>query len=304
MKIAHFSDLHVCDLSRNDNIKCTRDTLEYVLKADCDHVVITGDLSHMGSHRDFEILRTIFEDYNLLDSARLSLTIGNHDIFGGVRFAEDVLEFPQRCKAINFHQKTREFVEFFRECFENVHRLDQHHFFPFAKPVDNIVFFGVNSSIEYSLVKNPMASNGHVSKAYRKLLHDLMSLTNYQDKLKIVLIHHHFYRYIMMTTTGDKHWWDRFEHHTMKLYRKKKLQRLFSQHGVHLVLHGHVHEYRQYEKRGVVFLNGAGWRTPQRPHTLEVNIIYTEGKAFEIQRHRLPYYREKTVVQSGLAPSL
>jgi predicted phosphodiesterase len=100
----------------------------------------------------------------------------------------------------------------------------------------------------------------------------------------------------MMNTNGGKHWWDRFEHHTMKLYRKKKLQRLFSQHGVHLVLHGHVHENRQYEKRGVVFLNGAGWSTHKRHHTLEVNIIHTEGKAFEIQRHRFPYSWEKTVV--------
>jgi 3',5'-cyclic AMP phosphodiesterase CpdA len=301
MKVAHFSDLHICALHRKDNIQFTRDILEYVLKADCDHVVITGDLSHMGSTRDFEILRTIFEDYHLLDPKKLSLTIGNHDIFGGVQFAEDVFDFPHRCKAIHFSQKTHEFGEFFKECFENVHRIDQRHFFPFAKSVQDIVFFGVNSSIEYSLVKNPMASNGHVSKVHRKLLKALMSLTDYQDKLKIVLIHHHFYRYVMRKTNGEKHWWDLFEHQTMKIYRKKKLQRLFSQNDIHLVLHGHVHEYRQYEKRGVVFLNGAGWSTSTRHHTLEVNIICTEGKAFEIQRHCFPYSRKKTVVPSGLA---
>jgi 3',5'-cyclic AMP phosphodiesterase CpdA len=296
MKVAHFSDLHICASYRKDNIQFTRDTLEYALKEDCDHIVITGDLSHMGSQRDFEILRTIFEDYNLLDPKRLSLTIGNHDIFGGVQLAEDVLNFPQRCKAINFHQKTREFVECFRECFDNVHRIDQQHFFPFAKSVQNVVFFGINSSIGYSLVKNPMASNGHVSKSKMALLGDLISLKDYQDKLKIVLIHHHFYRYLMKKTNNGKYWWDRFEHQTMKLYRKKKLQRLFSQHGVNLVLHGHMHEYRQYEKQGVVFLNGAGWSTHKRHHALEVNIICIEGKAFEIQRHLFPYSREKIIV--------
>jgi 3',5'-cyclic AMP phosphodiesterase CpdA len=301
MKVAHFSDLHICASHRKDNIQFTRDTLEYVLKAGCEHVVITGDLSHMGSPRDFEILRTIFEDYNLLDPSRLSLTIGNHDIFGGVQLAEDVLEFPQRCKAINFSQKTREFVEFFRECFDNVHCLDHHHFFPFAKSIKDIVLFGVNSCIEYSLIKNPMASNGHVSKVRRELLADLISFNKYQDKLKIVLIHHHFYRYVMKQANGDKHWWDHIEHQTMKLYKKKKLQRLFSQQGVHLVLHGHVHEYRQYENRGVVFLNGAGWSTSKRHHALEVNIICTEGTAFEIQRHRFPSAQEKTVVPAGLA---
>jgi hypothetical protein len=119
-------------------------------------------------------------------------------------------------------------------------------------------------------------------------------------KLKVVLIHHHFYRYVMMQTNGDKHWWDCFEHQTMKLYRKKKLQRLFSKSGVHLVLHGHVHEYRQYENRGVVFLNGAGWSMPKRHHALEVNIICTEGTAFEIRRHGFPYFRDKGVYGTGL----
>jgi hypothetical protein len=254
----------------------------------------------MGSTRDFEILRTIFEDYQLLDPNKLSLTIGNHDIFGGVQLAEDVLDFPQRCKAVNFSQKTHDFVEFFKECFDHAHRLDPCHVFPFAKSVQDIVFFGVNSSCAYSLVKNPMASNGQVSKSNRNLLKELMKLDEYQDKLKIVLIHHHFYRYVMMRANGGRHWYDRVEHQTMKLYKKKKLQRLFAKHGVHLVLHGHVHEYRQYEQHGVVFVNGAGWSTSKRHHTLEVNIIYTEGKAFEVQHHRFPYAREKTVVPFGL----
>jgi 3',5'-cyclic AMP phosphodiesterase CpdA len=154
--------------------------------------------------------------------------------------------------------------------------------------------------MEYSLVKNPMASNGHVSKANRNLLEELLSLKKYEDKLKIVLIHHHFYRYVMRQTNGDKHWWDLFEHQTMKLYRKKKLQRLFSQHKIYLVLHGHVHEHRQYEKRGVVFLNGAGWSTSKQQHALAVNIICTESTAFEIHRRHFPCFPEKTIVPAGL----
>lgn len=86
MKIAHFSDLHICVLHRKDRIRLTRIAIEYALKNDCDHIVITGDLSQMGSHRDYEILRSIFEDYGLLDANKLSLTIGNHDIFGGLGY--------------------------------------------------------------------------------------------------------------------------------------------------------------------------------------------------------------------------
>jgi 3',5'-cyclic AMP phosphodiesterase CpdA len=288
MKIAHFSDLHICVSHRKDHIRLTRVAIEYALKNDCDHIVITGDLSQMGSRRDYEVLRSIFEDYGLLDPNKLSLTIGNHDIFGGVQWAEDIVAFPKFCRATDFNQRVHRFFDFFKETFEDAQRPDDDHPFPFAKVVQDVVFYGINSSIEYSMIKNPMASNGLVSKIKRKQLNDLFALDMFRDKLKIVLIHHHFYNYVTDDPSGSRSWWNRIESQTMKLYKKRKLLKLFAQHGVGLVLHGHVHEYRRYKRRGITLLNGAGCFADKWRQHLEMNMIVTAGKHVEIERCRFP----------------
>jgi 3',5'-cyclic AMP phosphodiesterase CpdA len=122
MKIAHFPDLHICTLHRHENLQLTRETIEYALRANCDHLVITGDLSHKGGRRDYEILRALFDEYDLLAPEKLSLTIGNHDIFGGVQSAEDILAFPKHCRMIPFNQRVKDFVEFFCESFDQTYR--------------------------------------------------------------------------------------------------------------------------------------------------------------------------------------
>ena len=66
-----------------------------------DHLVITGDLTHNADYEDLEILRNLFQEYGLLNSERLSLVIGNHDIFGGPQAAEEVFQFPEKCKQID-----------------------------------------------------------------------------------------------------------------------------------------------------------------------------------------------------------
>lgn len=286
MKIAHFSDLHICELYRKDNIQFTRDTIEYALKEDCDHFVITGDLSHQGLRRDYEILRGIFDDYGLLDPNKLSLTIGNHDIFGGIQLAKDIIRFPKRCRVVNYRQKIDNFIDFFRESFADTRSLYANRVFPFAKVVQDVVFFGINSTAEYSMLTNPAASNGTVSRTKRKWLSELFTLEDFQGKLKIVLIHHHFNKNSRVKLNGKKPWWTRIEGQTMRLYRKRTLMKLFSRHDVALVLHGHVHTYHQYEKHGIIFLNGAGCFTNKRQHRLEMNMIRTSGQDFEIERHR------------------
>ena len=81
MKIAHISDLHLNTI------------YSYSLENKADHLVITGDLTDNASEKDFEILRNLFRKNGLLNSERLSLVIGNHDIFGGLQSAEEIFFF-------------------------------------------------------------------------------------------------------------------------------------------------------------------------------------------------------------------
>ena len=93
MRIAHLSDLHFTTFFSNNNLQQIELALRFAIEKQVDHIAITGDLTDNAVPKDFIILRKLFEKLNLLDHNKLSLVIGNHDIFGGVQTAEDILIF-------------------------------------------------------------------------------------------------------------------------------------------------------------------------------------------------------------------
>ena len=101
MLIAHIADLHLSLLHRREAIRNLKRVLEHVTRQNPDHVVVTGDLSADARARELELARKIFDSYGLFHSRRLTVLPGNHDIFGGVHTAEDVLAFPSRCRHPN-----------------------------------------------------------------------------------------------------------------------------------------------------------------------------------------------------------
>ena len=94
MKIAHISDLHFSTFFKDSNLKSIKYLIKYILQTKADHIVITGDLTDNACSKDFEILRSLFRSYDILRGDRLSVVIGNHDIFGGLQTPEDILSFP------------------------------------------------------------------------------------------------------------------------------------------------------------------------------------------------------------------
>ena len=115
MKIAHLSDVHICQKSRPKNLERTKLLLDYALQQGVDHIVITGDIVHLGEVEDYIALRNLFQEFGLLDPFKLTLVIGNHDVFGGVYLAEDILSFPEKCESINYDAKLLEFKNHFFE---------------------------------------------------------------------------------------------------------------------------------------------------------------------------------------------
>lgn len=118
LTIAHISDLHLSAHYRRENIRRTKHLLGYIDRLNVDHVVITGDITANADERDFEIARRLLRSHRLLDASRLSIIMGNHDIFGGGHTAEDVLEFPRRCKHTDYDRRMAVFMDCFGEAFE------------------------------------------------------------------------------------------------------------------------------------------------------------------------------------------
>jgi 3',5'-cyclic AMP phosphodiesterase CpdA len=285
--IAHLSDLHLSSQHRRLNIRRTRQALEYLKSLNVDHIVVTGDITANGDPGDYRIARSLFASSGLLDSRKLSLVIGNHDVFGGVHTAEEVLTFPRHCRATDYKAKQKDFGEAFHETFEHTMRFSMKRLFPYAKILGDVVVVGVNTVAEYSKFKNPFGSNGEVDDDSYKRLVDLLSSPFLAGKRKIVALHHHFSK-IEESGLGTMHSvWGAIEKQTMKLRGKSRLIKLFAQSGVELVLHGHVHESQEYTRGEVKFLNAGGSILHDRNNDLHVNVVSLTDVGCFSEIHRL-----------------
>ena len=192
MRIIHLSDLHICMEHRFQNIKNVELLLSNAIKAAADHIIITGDISHLGRKEDFIIFRELLKQYNLLNPLKVSVIIGNHDIFGGVHFAEEIWNFPGSCRQIDYQDRVKNFIDSFTELFENTIMVDTSNPFPYAKIIEDHAFIGLNSIAEYSWFKNPMASNGELGNRQLDNLEELLQDSRLVDKKKVLMVHHHF----------------------------------------------------------------------------------------------------------------
>jgi len=273
MKIAHLSDLHICQKSRPNNLEKTRLLIDYVLQQQADHFVFTGDIVHLAKKEDFITFRNLLDEFNLLDSSRATLVIGNHDIFGGVYFAEDVLTFPQKCEAVDYHKQLIDFKNYFFETFENTYFPASHEPYPFAKKIGNVVLIGLNSIHRYSKLKNLTASKGEVGKSQLENLRQILSRSEFHDKIKIVLIHHHFqkvsHRCSLFTNTLLRN----IETYGNKLKNRKQVARLLARYKVDLILHGHEHDSHEYFYKGLHFMNAGGCIDKNKPGEMKINFV-------------------------------
>ena len=258
MKIAHISDLHLCGKFKRDNIVKTKKLIIHALEQGVDHFVITGDISDNAQEKDFLSLKKILETYKIFNSDKTSIIIGNHDIFGGVQTAHDIINFPAKCSNTNYKEKMMKFFKHFEELFENVIFASGDSPFPYAKVLGDVVLFAINSIDKYSKLKNPFASNGHVSKTERIELKKILGDERFSGKTKIAMLHHHFYKNSIPSKSSESSLWNSIENFTMKLRGKKKLLKIFIENGIGLVLHGHSHEIKEYNRKGIKFLNAGG----------------------------------------------
>ncbi|MBN2093371.1 metallophosphoesterase [candidate division KSB1 bacterium] len=293
MVIAHLSDLHICIKNKSHNLNCTRYLIESALKHEASHFIITGDVSHLSNPDDFLALRHLLEQYELLDSQKVSMVIGNHDIYGGVYLAEDILTFPGKCKTIDYYKKIQEFHSYFLEIFENTILPLPDRLYPYAKKVDDVLLIGINSTMEYSRLNNPFASRGKVGQKQIKGLTEIFARSEFSNLKKIVMSHHHFNKKPLESITLYKTFLHTIESYAGKLEKRKRLCRLLRKNKVDLVVHGHLHESATYERSGLKFINGAGAIEKNRPGELKLNLILVSPETIKTKIKTIQYTKEK-----------
>ncbi len=275
MKIAHISDLHIDYFRKKANNINSYRLLEYITSNNYDHVIISGDITENADSESFLLARSLLKKFGLLDPQKLTLTIGNHDIYGGVHLAEDVINFPSRCKNTKYNDKVSEFIRYFNEAFPSAAQ-NTGSPFPFIKELDSVVLLSLNSIAEYSYMKNPFASNGRISGSQLKKSVELLEICG-KDKKRIAVSHHHFSQIAADHLPGSGSIWHAVENQTMKLRRKKKILARMKDMEIDTILHGHLHENSAYIKNGIRIINAGGSVLNCDTKKLFLNSIHVES---------------------------
>lgn len=302
LTIAHISDLHLSAEHKRYNLRRAKRLLEAITRHDVDHVVVTGDIVSDADTRDYEVARRLFRNAALLDPMKLSVVIGNHDIFGGVHEPSDILAFPHRCKETDFAEKVEEFRTAFREAFDRCLFASHAKAFPFAKIIGNVALIGVNSIAHYSAVKNPVGSNGEIEKGQLRRLSQLLASEPLKGLQKVVLVHHHFCKTPLAGAGTLNSVWGAIERQTMKMRGKKRLIEVFREGGATLVLHGHVHWNDEYTRKGVRFINGGGSLLGPASPQLAFNLIRVSPDKVENRVIQIPE-EEPALPREGERPA-
>lgn len=259
-KIAHISDTHL-KFNDSTNYIMLSKLLRDISRNGCEHLLISGDIVDNASKREYEIVRRKLEEYDYLDSTRLSVVPGNHDIYGGTAEFISGFEFPAHCRDLDYDKKEFDFFNFFNESFRDTIR--KSGVFPFIKTLkNNVIIAGLNSVAGYSEKNNPLGTNGEISEGQLKNLKKLFKEIDTEGKLKIVLIHHYFSQPDHNKDEIDHALWLKSEHWKMKLHNRKQLAKEFRDLKIDIVLHGHNHITESYQMNNVLYLNSSGCIRP------------------------------------------
>jgi 3',5'-cyclic-AMP phosphodiesterase len=312
-RIAHISDPHISRQFYREHIVSLKALLRAIVAEGCDHIVLTGDIVSTADPDDFFLVREIFLTMNLLDSKKLTLVPGNHDVFGGPHRAVDVLSFPHHIKTIDYRRRLELFYEAFSETFQDVRPLQNDALFPFVKHVGPFDIIGLNSIPPWSLRKNPLGSNGSVDEHQVTALQKFGEDDRAADRIRVIAMHHHFSD--LMDDATQSSAWKRIESRTMRLRKRRRLIKLFKSLDVRYVLHGHIHRNEIYSFDALQLANGAGAVCDDPIRFLKYNVLDSCSNTTRLTTEHLPipyhepaasrsFHKLSTVHQSTPVPHL
>lgn len=298
--IAHLSDPHLSRQYYPEHIKSFKILLRTILEEGCDHLVITGDIVSTADPDDYYLARKILTTFGLMDSKKLTIVPGNHDVFGGPHRAVDVLSFPRHIRTIDYHRRLALFEEAFAETFVDARKMDGESLFPFLKNVGPFAVIGLNSIPPWSLWDNPLGSNGYLSERQMSLLENLVEREELHEGIPLIAIHHHF-NDLNDASTGNS-LWRKIESKTMRMKKRRKVLKLFNALGVQIVLHGHIHRNEVYKRHGICLANGAGAVCDDPVRMLKYNRLSHAQGVTTLGRHPAPDYVSNPVNGNLISP--
>src|ERR1017187_4352972 len=235
--IAHIADPHIDMAMHPERLSSLRELLVRAIRNGVSHIVISGDIASVPEVSSWIAVRTLLQGLGIYHKARVSIVIGNHDVFGGPNSTFETFRFQRKCQRTNVEKNIRQFESVFAELFRGtLHPSDSP--FPYVKVVGSHVFVGINSVAPFSLRHNPCASNGEVpARDIEWIDRQLTRLSSYN---KVIIMHHHLLNHKAQFLKKRRllhkllYW---LEDKTLRLRDNTELIALFRKHAVEAVLH-------------------------------------------------------------------
>lgn len=278
MKIAHISDLHICDNGSDDSLEKVYLLLKTLARQKFDHIIITGDITENGTQSEYELARELLDLFDFLDSEKATVIIGNHDVYGGMQRLEDLIHFPAPFLGTDYETKVAAFHSVFGSLLANTHK-PPNAVYPFVKKIESVHLLGLNSVKPYSRFFNPFGAKGSVSDEQMQLAPRLLEDVNDRDIL-LVAVHHHFNHQPVSGNTLLECLWRTVENHSIKLKGRRKLLNALMEYNLGAVLHGHTHHNEAYRTSGIQFYN-AGASVMNNTGATHYNILTVEGNTVQ-----------------------
>ena len=176
-----------------------------------DHLIITGDLTHIGLPDEFLQVRRWLESMGAPDD--ITIVPGNHDAYVRVAWQHSFAHWQAYMNSDNRGEDTGQ------------SRAGQA--FPSLRIRGPVAFIGLSSAH----VSAPFMATGSLGKAQLSQLSELLDKTAQQGLFRVVLLHH-------PPQPGAETW-------RKRLTDAPAMCEVLADCGAELVLHGHSHRYRQ-----------------------------------------------------------
>jgi 3',5'-cyclic AMP phosphodiesterase CpdA len=234
MLLAHLSDIHVRNLKGTRpwrflskratgglNLLFNRSkihlnsvleaALDRIHQLQCDHVVVTGDLSNLALESEFEAAREALE-LNFGHPDHLSVIPGNHDRYTIGSTIRRLFE--------------RSFSDYLHSDLPEIKR--RNGVWPFVRLLNGVAIVGLNSAIPLPA----FISGGRIGGRQRRALAESLAHPEVQSRFSVVLIHHHLFTPVNSGFDLPR-----------SLFDAPLVRRVLAQGEANLVLHGHNHLY-------------------------------------------------------------
>lgn len=240
MIVAHLSDIHLCrELGGRRQLKSILQLVQNAQSKGAEHFIFSGDLVEYANHNELKALIKGLQKLHL-ENHQVTLVPGNHDIFPASQYRlwRSIFRFTK------FPRYYDRFLEIAAPYLgEIVH----------SRPLVQVKELGSDTVLiaidtnDYSIRNHRQSARGHLSEAAWSAVERTLHERNWQNKIKILAIHH--FPYV----------WGKDIDVDVNFVDIPEVQRRLQTIDWRLILCGHAHSERGLHKLGTeqIVYNGA-----------------------------------------------